>query len=102
VDVIANAIRPTLEAAARLVLLEKLRADRRLNSWMMRHYRQANYPDQTARADVGAMLIRNASWKMHLEVGDGSATMAVMYQVLFSEGAPSPNSAATPCCCAAA
>lgn len=36
--------------------------------------------------DVGAMLLRHALWRMHQEAGDGSATMAVMYQVLLSEG----------------
>jgi chaperonin GroEL len=32
------------------------------------------------------MLIRHALWKMHVEAGDGSTTMAVLYQVILNEG----------------
>ncbi len=36
--------------------------------------------------DVGAMLVRHALWQMHTQVGDGSATMAVLYQAILREG----------------
>ncbi len=32
------------------------------------------------------MLIRHALWKMRLEAGDGTATMAVLYQAVLREG----------------
>src|SRR5262249_1527341 len=32
------------------------------------------------------MLIREALWRVHAEVGDGATTMAVLYQTLFNEG----------------
>ena len=36
--------------------------------------------------DVGAMLIRHALWQMRQSAGDGSATMAVIYQSILREG----------------
>ncbi len=32
------------------------------------------------------MLIRQALWRMQVEAGDGSTTMAVLYQTIFNEG----------------
>jgi chaperonin GroEL len=86
-DVIANAVRPTLGPLPRLVVMEALR--------------RTDVPEflddaatigrriievQPRGCDVGAMLLRQALWKMHQEAGDGSATMAVMYQALLHEG----------------
>jgi chaperonin GroEL len=36
--------------------------------------------------DVGAMLIRNVLWKMREQVGDGTATAAVIFQATYQEG----------------
>ena len=36
--------------------------------------------------DVGAMLLRHLVWRVHEEVGDGSATTAVLAKALLSEG----------------
>ncbi len=87
IDTIANAIRPTLGPLPRLVLLQKYagRNETELlddGATIARRIVQI----KPRGADVGAMLIRNAAWKMHLEVGDGAATMAVIYQTLFQEG----------------
>lgn len=37
-------------------------------------------------ADVGAMLVRHMLWKQHEEVGDGTATTAVLFQAIYNEG----------------
>ena len=86
-DVIVNAVRPTIGPLPKLVVMEALRRTdvpeflddaatigRRI------------FEIQPRGCDVGAMLIRQALWKMHQEAGDGSATMAVMYQALLHEG----------------
>jgi chaperonin GroEL len=87
VDAIADAIRPTLGPLPRLVVFENLR---RTDT--------PEFLDDAATiarriieikprgCDVGAMLIRQALWKMHNEAGDGAATMAMMYQALLREG----------------
>lgn len=41
-------------------------------------------PDR--REDVGAMLLRHLVWKVHEQVGDGSAMTAVLAQALLHEG----------------
>jgi len=87
IDLIVEAVRPTLGPLPRLVALERLKPNeapeflddgatiaRRIIEIVPREY------------DVGAMLIRNALWRMHLEAGDGSSTMAVICQVLVDEG----------------
>jgi chaperonin GroEL len=37
-------------------------------------------------ADMGAMLLRHTLWKLREDVGDGTATAAVMFQAIFDEG----------------
>lgn len=36
--------------------------------------------------DVGAMLLRQALWQARQHVGDGAATMAVLYEQIYTEG----------------
>lgn len=36
--------------------------------------------------DVGAMFLRSALWKMSQEVGDGTATSAVIFQKIYQQG----------------
>ncbi|MGE5224219.1 MAG: chaperonin GroEL [Omnitrophica WOR_2 bacterium] len=86
-DFIANAIRPTLGPLPRLVVLEALQRQNRPEflddgATIARRIIQI----KPRGSDVGAMLLRHALWKMHLEVGDGTATAAVMYQVILREG----------------
>jgi chaperonin GroEL len=86
-DVIANAVRPTLGPLPRLVVLEALRrtdVPEFLDDAAIIGRRI--FEIQPRGCDVGAMLLRQALWKMHQEAGDGSATMAVMYQALLHEG----------------
>jgi len=87
VNLIANAIRPTLGPIPRLVALEALnRTDRPEllddGATIARRIIQI----RPRGWDIGAMLLRQALWQMHVEVGDGAATTAVMYQVIVNEG----------------
>lgn len=36
--------------------------------------------------DVGAMLLRQVLWQVHEQVGDGTATTAVLYEAVYNEG----------------
>lgn len=36
--------------------------------------------------DVGAMYVRQMLWSLHKEIGDGSATAAVLFRTLYNEG----------------
>ena len=46
--------------------------------------RMMQFPDRAE--DVGAMLLRQLVWRVHLRAGDGSATAAVVAQTLLREG----------------
>jgi chaperonin GroEL len=37
-------------------------------------------------ADVGAMLVRQMLWELHEDVGDGTATAAVLFQSIYNAG----------------
>jgi chaperonin GroEL len=37
-------------------------------------------------ADMGAMYIRHMLWRVHETVGDGTATAAVLFQIIYNEG----------------
>ena len=87
INLIANAVRPTLGPRPRLVANEKLL-----------RVEPAEFLDDGATiarritevkprgVDVGAMLIRQALWRVHSDVGDGTTTMAIIYQMVFNEG----------------
>lgn len=86
-NLIVDAIRPTLGPRPRLVAIERLKRDE-----------VPEFLDDGATiarriieirprgSDVGAMLIRHALWRMRTEVGDGAATMSVLYQSILREG----------------
>ena len=87
VDLIAEAVRPTLGPLPRLVALERLtrtEAPEFLDDGATIARRIIQITPRSS--DVGAMLLRNALWRMHQEAGDGSTTMAVMYQAILGEG----------------
>ncbi len=86
-NLIADAVRPTLGPLPRLVVIERLnRADAPefLDDGATIARRIIEIEPRSS--DVGAMLIRQALWRMNREAGDGSTTMAVMYQVVLNEG----------------
>jgi chaperonin GroEL len=87
VNLIANAVRPTLGPRPRLVAYERVirtEAPEILDDGgtIGRRITEVRPRGQ----DVGAQFMRQALWKMHQESGDGTTTMAVMYQVLLNEG----------------
>lgn len=87
VDVIAEAVRPTLGPLPRLVALERLNraeAPEFLDDGATIARRIIQITPRGS--DVGAMLLRHAMWRMYQEAGDGSTTMAVMYQAILGEG----------------
>ncbi len=47
-----------------------------------RHIIQLQDPD----ADIGAMLVRDLLWRLQQQVGDGTATAAVILQRIYNEG----------------
>ena len=87
INLIADAVRPTLGPRPRLVAIERpLRAQAAeildAGATIARRITAVN----PRGADAGAMLIRQALWKMHVDAGDGTTTMAIMYQTIFNEG----------------
>jgi chaperonin GroEL len=87
VDLITKAIRPTLGPLPRLVVIEGTRrtdVPEFLDDGAT--IARRIFWTKPRGSDVGAMLIRHALWRMHQEVGDGSTTMGVMYQLIFREG----------------
>jgi chaperonin GroEL len=88
IDQIVNAIAPTLGPFPRLVLYDTSIGSGRLpelldsGGTIARRIIELKERDQ----DVGAMLIRHMLWQMHEEVGDGTATAAVLFQAIYREG----------------
>jgi len=87
IDLFANAVRPTLGPRPRLVALERLirtEAAEFLDdgATIARRITEIN----PRPVNTGAMLIRQAMWRMHVDAGDGTTTMAVLYQQIFNEG----------------
>jgi chaperonin GroEL len=86
-DLIVDAIRPTLGPRPRLVVLQRTRrtdVPEFLDDGALIARRIIEIVPRGA--DVGAMLVRHALWKMRQEAGDGAATMGVMYQAILREG----------------
>lgn len=86
-DLIANAIRPSMGPLPRMVVVERPKrteAPEFLDdgATIARRIIQVG----PRGSDVGAMLLRHALWQMHNRAGDGTATMAMMYQTLLREG----------------
>ena len=88
VDAIANLARATLGPTPRTVAIASgwsgTRAPEILDDAATISRRIVEIPD--AHANMGAMLIRQALWTVHEQVGDGSATTAVIMQALLREG----------------
>jgi chaperonin GroEL len=86
-NAIVDVIRPTLGPLPRHVMVEAQRradAPEFLDNGALIARRIIEISPRGR--DVGAMLIRHALWQMHTTVGDGSATMAVLYQSILRDG----------------
>ena len=89
VDQIVNTIRPTLGPLPRMVMYDPtLGAKGRVpeilddGGTIARRIIQIKDRDE----DVGAMLIRQMLWSLREEVGDGTATAALLFQAVYAEG----------------
>ena len=82
-----NAIRPTLGPRPRIVAIDRI-LDNKMPEMLdnggiiARRIIQLADRDQ----DVGAMFIREVLWQLHDQVGDGTATAAVLFQTVYNQG----------------
>ena len=84
---IAGAIRPTLGPRPRIVAIDRILDDRMpelLDSGGIIARRIIQLPGRDE--DVGAMFIRDVLWRLQDQVGDGTATAAVLFQTVYNEG----------------
>lgn len=89
VNQIVEAIGPTLGPTPRIVLYDTTvgitgRLPELLDNGGVIARRILGISDRDA--DVGAMLLRHMLWRQHEDVGDGSATAAVLFQTIYNEG----------------
>jgi chaperonin GroEL len=89
IDQIVGAVRPTLGPFPRIVLNDRsIGSTGRIpellddGGTIARRIIQIKGRD----ADVGAMLARNLLWSLREEVGDGTATAAVLFRSVYAEG----------------
>ncbi len=89
IDQIVSAVRPTLGPLPRIVLYDRTiggtgRIPELLDDGGTIARRIIQIPGRNA--DVGAMLVRQVLWTLREEVGDGTATAAVLFQAVYREG----------------
>jgi chaperonin GroEL len=88
INLLANAIRPTLGPFPRLVAVESsIHRDKLpeiLDSGGLIARRLVQLPERDA--DVGAMLLRHMLCELHEKAGDGTATAAVIFQSIYNQG----------------
>lgn len=84
VDVLVKAISPTLGPLPRSPIVHNQNRLELLDDGGMIARRIIALQDR--EDDVGAMLLRQALWQVHQQVGDGAATAAVLYHAIYSEG----------------
>jgi chaperonin GroEL len=84
---IVEAVRPTLGPRARTVAIAPIVGKGRpelLDNGGIIARRIIQLPDRDE--DVGAMLTRQMLWQLQEDVGDGTATAAVLFQSIFNQG----------------
>lgn len=87
INQIADVVRPTLGPRPRMVGVENVSRNKLpefLDNGALIARRIIQLPDRDA--DMGAMLIRHLLWRLHEEVGDGTATAAVIFQTIYNRG----------------
>ncbi len=87
VNLIINAVTPTLGPLPRFVAFSPQFGDTEIDlhdngGEIARRIMQLPGRD----ADVGAMLVRDMLWRLKNEVGDGTATAAVIFGTIYNEG----------------
>lgn len=98
IDVIANAVKPTLGPLPRTVGIEnptlRDRVPEVLDDAGTIARRVVQLPDPVE--DAGAMMLRHALWRMREQCGDGGATTAVLAQAMAQEAAKAIAAGAHP------
>jgi chaperonin GroEL len=87
-DQLVNLVRPTLGPLPHIVAIEKIAGrdsqPERLDSAGTIARRVVQIQDRNE--DVGLMYLRHVLWKLQESEGDGTATAAVMFQVIYNQG----------------
>ncbi|MCY3573458.1 MAG: hypothetical protein OXI62_03590 [Chloroflexota bacterium] len=81
---LVQAVAPTLGPLPRRAIAQNLDKFELLDDGGLIARRIIAIPDQ--QADAGLMLLRQALWKMNQTLGDGTATLAVLFQQIYAEG----------------
>ena len=84
VSTLVNAIRPTLGPLPRASVARNLEKFELLDDGGLIARRIVQLADR--QQDVGAMLLRQVLWQVNQQVGDGTATTAVLYETVYNEG----------------
>ena len=87
INKLAAAIRPTLGPRPRIVAIDRLLDERMpelLDNGGLIAKRIIQLPGW--QEDVGAMFLRDVLWRLHEQVGDGTATAAVLFQFIYNQG----------------
>ena len=87
VNQVVDAIRPTLGPESRTVAIEQVLSNKipeLLDKGGIIARRITELPNRDS--DMGAMYIRHMLWKLHDEMGDGTATAAVLFQAVYNQG----------------
>jgi len=88
INQLVNAIRPTLGPRPRVVAIDHVdyhdKTPQLLDDGGTIARLIIELPDRDA--DVGAMFLRDVLWRLQQQVGDGTATAAVLFQAVFQRG----------------
>ena len=87
INQIVDAVRPTLGPRPRIVAIDRILDDKMpelLDNGGIIARRIIQLADRNA--DVGAMFVRDMLWTLHDQVGDGTATAAVLLQSVYNQG----------------
>ncbi len=86
IDLLVDAIRPTLGPLPRTVMLPRptIGSPEILDNGGVIARRLFELPDRDA--DAGAMFLRHLLWQQHEREGDGTATAAVLFQAIYDGG----------------
>ncbi|MDQ5853760.1 MAG: hypothetical protein M3380_17175 [Chloroflexota bacterium] len=85
INQMVDVVRPTLGPYPRIVAVERTgrhEAPELLDNGGVITRRIIQFPDRDA--DTGAMLVRHLLWRLHAQVGDGTATAAVLFQSVYN------------------
>jgi len=87
INQMTDAVRPTLGPRPRIVAIDRILDDKMpelLDNGGVIVRRIIQLADRDE--DVGAMFVRDVLWTLHDQVGDGTATAAVLLQSIFNQG----------------